>query len=124
MELESCYDFSVRRSFKAIDDQRFNYLTEGSIRIFLRKMGHQVLKAEITAIIRRLDLDGDSKISFSEFNEAVRSISPDLFNPREPLIFVPSKRLSPTKERPSPQRIDIANDFVEPKRRTKSVDKS
>lgn len=63
-ELECCFDFSVRRLFKAIDEQRYNYLTESSIRMFLRRMGHQVRKPELVAIIRRFDLDGDSRISF------------------------------------------------------------
>lgn len=31
-ELECCFDFSVRRVFKAIDDVRYNYLTEASLR--------------------------------------------------------------------------------------------
>jgi hypothetical protein len=39
-ELENCYDFSVRRAFKAIDQYGYNYLNEGNIRMFLRKMGH------------------------------------------------------------------------------------
>ena len=97
-ELEGSFDFSVRRAFKAIDEQRFNYLTEGSIRMFLRRMGHQPLKAELIAIIRRFDLDGDSKISFAEFCEAIKPISPDILPVREPLMYVPAKkRMSPVR---------------------------
>jgi Ca2+-binding EF-hand superfamily protein len=70
--------------------------------MFLKRMGHQVLKQELIAIIRRFDLDGDSMISFKEFVEALTPLSPELLNPRQPLIFVPSKRFSPSKERPSP----------------------
>lgn len=101
-ELECCHGFSLRRLFKAVDEQRHKALTEASIRIFLKRMGHQPLKAELIAIIRRFDLDGDCQISFSEFCEALKPVSPDLIHPREPLIFVPNKRLSPAKERPSP----------------------
>jgi Ca2+-binding EF-hand superfamily protein len=54
----------VRRAFKAIDQYGYNYLNEGNIRMFLRKMGHQVLKPELVAIIRRFDIDGDAKITF------------------------------------------------------------
>ena len=121
-ELESCHDFSVRRLFKAIDEPRFKFLTEGTIRLFLRRMGHQPLKSELIAIIRRFDLDGDSRLSFSEFCEALRPISPDLIHPREELTFVPNKRLSPSKERPSPQRIEIQNEFKERPKRTKSAE--
>lgn len=119
-ELEGCYDFSVRKAFKAIDEPRYNYLTEGSIRMFLRKMGHQVLKAEIVAIIRRFDLDGDSRISFQEFNEAIRPISPDMVQAREPLIIIPAKRRSPSKDNNSPLRQSI----VKEQRRPKSADKT
>lgn len=35
---------------------------------------------------------------------------------------MPNKRLSPAKERPSPQRIEIPNDYVERPKRTKSAE--
>ena len=41
-------------------------------------MGHQVLTEEIKAIIRRLDIDGDQKISYTEFIESISPVSPDL----------------------------------------------
>lgn len=37
-------------------------------------MGHQVKKRELVAILRRLDLDGDSKISFTEFTEGLKPV--------------------------------------------------
>jgi len=46
--------------------------------MYLRKMGHQVLKKELVAILRRLDLDGDSKITFQEFNEGLKPVSPEI----------------------------------------------
>lgn len=103
-ELENCFDFNVRRAFKAIDEQRYNYLNEGSIRMFLRRMGHKVLKPELVAIIRRMDLDGDGKISFAEFNEALRPISPDMVSLKESIIFIPAKKPSPTRLNSSPIR--------------------
>ena len=41
-------------------------------------MGHQVLPEELAAIVRRLDIDGDAKITFEEFVEALSPVSPDL----------------------------------------------
>jgi Ca2+-binding EF-hand superfamily protein len=41
-------------------------------------MGHQVLKKELVAILRRLDTDGDSKISFQEFAEGIKPVSPGI----------------------------------------------
>jgi len=101
-ELENCFDFSVRRAFKAIDEHRFRYITDASIRNFLRKMGHQVLKPEIIAILRRFDLDGDSKLSFKEFSQGIKSISPSMVPSREPQLFV--KAGTPNRERNAPLR--------------------
>lgn len=107
-ELESCFDFSLRRLFKSIDEVRAGHITEASLRQFLKRMGHQALKSEVIALIRRFDLDGDSRISFPEFCEAIRSISPNM-SP-DPLKFQQAKRFSPTKNQPSPVRIEIEND--------------
>lgn len=82
-DVESCYDFNARRAFKAIDELNYNYLNEANIKVFLRKMGHQVIRKELTAIIRRFDLDGDSKISFQEFNEGIRIVNPEIIPQRE-----------------------------------------
>ena len=41
-------------------------------------MGHQVLPEELAAIVRRLDIDGDAKITYEEFAEALSPVSPDL----------------------------------------------
>jgi len=41
-------------------------------------MGHQVLSQEIVSIVRRLDIDGDSRITYNEFVEALTPVSPDL----------------------------------------------
>jgi len=90
-ELESTPHFSVRKSFKAIDEQRFKFLTEGNIRLFLKKMGHQPVKAELISIIRRFDVDGDSKISFQEFSEAIQPVFPCYTPDKDPLIIVASK---------------------------------
>lgn len=44
------------------------------VRRFLKRAGHQPVKEELMAIMRRLDLDGDMKLSFSEFTEALTPI--------------------------------------------------
>jgi hypothetical protein len=36
-------------------------------------MGHLASKQEIIAILRRLDLDGDAKINYQEFGEAIKT---------------------------------------------------
>ena len=36
-------------------------------------MGHVASKKEIVAILRRLDLDGDAKVNFEEFSDAIKT---------------------------------------------------
>ena len=74
-DLEDCQDFSLLRAFKAIDEFNLNFINASNLKYFLRKMGHQVEKKELVCILRRLDLDGDSKITFPEFSEGLRPVS-------------------------------------------------
>ena len=73
-DLEKFKVFSIRRAFKAIDYQHNKIIDEASIRRFLKRVGHQPVKPELTAIMRRFDLDGDAKLSFTEFAEALSPI--------------------------------------------------
>ena len=77
-DLERYKGFSLRRAFKAIDYQNNKIVDEAAIRRFLKRVGHQPLKAELVAIMRRFDLDGDAKLSFTEFSEALTPIQPDV----------------------------------------------
>ncbi len=38
-------------------------------------MGHEVVNQELAAIVRRLDLDGDTKITYEEFVEGLAPVS-------------------------------------------------
>ena len=44
-----------------------------NLRRFLRNMGVLMSKHELVALIRRIDLDGDAKISYEEFFEGIKS---------------------------------------------------
>jgi Ca2+-binding EF-hand superfamily protein len=41
-------------------------------------VGHQPLKDELIAIMRRFDLDGDARLTFQEFTEALTPVQPSL----------------------------------------------
>ena len=66
--------FSIRRAFKAIDYQNNRLIDEDAIRHFLKRVGRPASKTELTAVMRRFDLDGDAKLSFTEFAEALTPI--------------------------------------------------
>lgn len=57
------------------------YIDWGCIKKFMTKMGHQTRSNEVSAIIRRLDIDGDKKIKYSEFVESISAVSPDIMIP-------------------------------------------
>jgi Ca2+-binding EF-hand superfamily protein len=71
--LETQYDFNIQAAYKVIDDWSYGYLDSRNIRRFLRNTGVLLSKHELFALIRRIDLDGDAKISYEEFFEGVRS---------------------------------------------------
>lgn len=72
-QLENAYDFSFKKAFNAIDDWSYGYVDKTNLKRFLRSMSHVATKRELVAILRRLDLDGDAKINFKEFEIALKS---------------------------------------------------
>lgn len=75
LDLEEIEDYNIKRLFKMVDSQRLRYLDYGSIKSFLMRMGHIVQPKEVSCIIRRLDIDGDNRISFDEFVEAISAVA-------------------------------------------------
>ncbi len=74
-ELEYRHDYSVVGAFRTID--RYN---EGSLNTFnidnwLKQNNHFASEREIIALIRRMDTDGDCKVSFEEFSDMIQSHS-------------------------------------------------
>ena len=55
-------------SFTIIDDHRQGYLDFENLKRFMCKFKRDVKKPDLNSIIRRMDLDGDVKICFSEFS--------------------------------------------------------
>lgn len=71
--LEFQYDFNIQAAYKIIDDWSYGFLDQRNMRRFLRTTGVLLINAELVALIRRIDLDGDAKISYEEFFEGVKS---------------------------------------------------
>lgn len=106
LDLEGSPDFNARSTFKCLDINNYKYIDQQSIRLFLMKMGHQVVRSEITCFLRRFDLDGDQRIKFTEFIEgitpvimnvpghALRSQKADQFSLKSPSIMRSTLRSS------------------------------
>jgi hypothetical protein len=69
--LERQADFSTVAAFTVVDQSRLGYLDFESLRKFLAKFKKDVKKSDVNAIIRRMDLDGDGKITFREFAHGI-----------------------------------------------------
>lgn len=75
-ELELRYDYSSLSAYRSVDrynDGRIDPINLGS---FLRNNGHHASEREILAVIRRIDTDGDARLSYTEFAEFLRGSNP------------------------------------------------
>ena len=66
------YDWTSRAAFETIDTLRDYALNARNIQSFLRLNGFYATESEIVAIVRRLDIDADQKITYSEWADGVR----------------------------------------------------
>jgi len=64
-------DFSTVAAFTVIDQQKHGYIDFESIRKFLSKFKKDIKKSDVNAIIRRMDVDADGKITFREFSHGI-----------------------------------------------------
>jgi hypothetical protein len=75
-ELEVRYDYSSYAAFKAIDRYNEGTVNTYNLSNFLKNNGHYANEKELLCIIRRIDTDGDAKLSYSEFCDFIRSSEP------------------------------------------------
>ena len=68
-ELEIRYDYSIYASFRAVDRYNEGYIDSYNLSQFLKNNAYYASERELIAIIRRIDTDGDAKLSYSEFSE-------------------------------------------------------
>ena len=66
------YDYSVYAAFRTIDRFNEGYLNVENIKSFFRQHYVYLTDREALNIIRRIDTDGDAKISFTEFSDYMR----------------------------------------------------
>ena len=61
------YDFSRLDAFRAIDKYGMNSILRDDLRVFLQKNGIYATYLDVDNIMRRIDLDRDGRITYSEF---------------------------------------------------------
>lgn len=76
MKLHSHKAFDTNEAFQIVDDWNYGYIDQTNLKSFLRKHGHVTSDADLLAIIRRIDLDGDARINEQEFCHALKLEQP------------------------------------------------
>jgi len=72
-DLEKRHDFSTYACFRAIDDLNEGEIGPDNARSFFKHAGYYPTEDEVIALIRRLDVDADCKVSYAEFCEAIKT---------------------------------------------------
>ena len=70
------FDYSTYAAFRTIDRHNDGFVDTYNLGIFLKNNGHYASEKELLAIIRRIDTDGDAKLSYSEFSEFLSGSHP------------------------------------------------
>ena len=70
--MQDRYDFSNYGAYKALDKYNEGVIDTYSLKRFLSENGHFASEKELLSIIRRIDTDGDAKLSYDEFTEFLR----------------------------------------------------
>ena len=75
-DLEIRYDYSSLSAWRSVDKYNDGRIDTFNLGSFLRGCGHYATETELLAIVRRVDTDGDARLSYSEFSEFLRSSNP------------------------------------------------
>ena len=62
-------DYNSSLAYNTIDIHRDNKIDHYNLKVFLNKRCAYPTDGEVTAIIRRIDIDGDQVLSFSEWDQ-------------------------------------------------------
>lgn len=66
-QLESCQDYSEDAVYSAIDDWGYGFIDTRNIKGFFRNNKYKATDEDCIALIRRMDLDADSKLTIEEY---------------------------------------------------------
>lgn len=65
--LEARPDYTPFAAFRTIDRYQEGHINISNLQEFFRAFGNYLVEQEIFAVIRRVDTDGDARLSFEEF---------------------------------------------------------
>lgn len=74
--LHSDKQFNYNKAFQEIDDWSYGYIDKKNLKSFLRKHGVKAETSDVMRIIRRMDLDGDARLTREEFIQSMLPSEP------------------------------------------------
>jgi hypothetical protein len=74
--MESSKSFDYAKAYHSIDDWSYGYIDKRNLKMFLKKHGFLATTADVVAIIRRMDLDADARLTKQEFMEGIKPEEP------------------------------------------------
>jgi Ca2+-binding EF-hand superfamily protein len=72
-DLECRYDYSTLAAFRSVDKFNDGKIDTLNLGAFFRNVDHYATERELLQIVRRMDTDGDARLTYSEFADFVRS---------------------------------------------------
>lgn len=107
-DCEHRYDYTIAAAWRSVDRHHDGRIDTFNLGAFLRSCGHYAGERELLSIIRRLDTDGDARLSFAEFSEFMRGAGPaPVILPMPVPVAMPMPHpiyVSPVRHYPSPVR--------------------
>lgn len=65
--LETRADYTTFAAFRTIDRYQEGHINVSNLQEFFRAFGNYLVEQEVFAVIRRVDTDGDARLSYEEF---------------------------------------------------------
>ena len=73
-DLATSYDYNLDSCYKNLDDCNFGFIDTSNLKRFLVKCCIYASDALLIAIIRRMDLDADARLSKREFFDGIQPL--------------------------------------------------
>jgi len=68
-QMEANKAFDYEKAYRSIDDWAYGYIDRRNLKMFLKKHKFLATNSDVVAIIRRMDLDADARLTKDEFIE-------------------------------------------------------
>lgn len=75
-QMESSKAFDYVKAYYSIDDWNYGYIDRRNLKMFLKKHGYIATNEDVVAIIRRMDLDADARLTKQEFIKGIKPEEP------------------------------------------------